>query len=228
MLSPRTAALGHVPRCCLVAFGQPGAALRSPSSPPLAIKIPGFALRSAAIMTRLETLPLGSVLPSIISTARHLPPRAVLDEAASSLGCQLRALLTLFNLQPARSSCFRSEPARLLRSSALGALPKQVNEGTGFWGFALPQPEPQTGHLTLWQRWRCHRTGDGAAAEPCSTRTDPGRGAAGPSGLRLSSERGRSSRSTFGDVLPLTGSQMLPSARSPALRAAFGAAARSP
>lgn len=174
MLRPRTAALGHVPRCCLVAFGQPGAApLRSPSSPPLAIKIPGFALRSAAIMTRLETLPLGSVLPSIISTARHLPPRAALAEAASSLGCQLRALLTLFNLQPAGSSCFRSEPARLLRSSALGALPKQVNEGTGFWGFALPWPEPQTGHLTLWQRWRCHRPGAGTAAEPCSSHTQP-------------------------------------------------------
>lgn len=144
MLSPRTAALGHVPRCCSVAFGQPGEALLLfLSSPPLALKIPGFALRSAAIMTRLEMLPLGSVLPSIISTARHLPPRAgVLDKTASSLGCQLRALLTLFNLQHAGSSCFRSEPAWLLQSSAplLSVLPKQVNEGTGFWCFAPPQP----------------------------------------------------------------------------------------
>lgn len=61
-----------------------------PFSTSLAIKIPGFALRSAAVMTRLEMLLLGSVLPSIISKAQHLAHSAgVLNKTASSLGCQL-------------------------------------------------------------------------------------------------------------------------------------------
>lgn len=84
------AAQGHVPVLLsgLWTAGKSSAAF--PSSPPLAIKIPGFALRSAAVMTRLEMLLLGSVLSRIISKARHLPHSAgVLNKTASSLGCRL-------------------------------------------------------------------------------------------------------------------------------------------
>lgn len=101
------AVVGHIPRCCTAALRQPEAApLLLSICPHSAITIPGSAPRSAAIMTRLEMLPLGSELPSIISTAQHPPPGAVLNQTASSAGCQLRALLTLFNLQHASSSCF--------------------------------------------------------------------------------------------------------------------------
>jgi len=89
--SPKAAVPGHIPPVLLSGLWTTGRSSSAfPASPPLAIKIPGFALRSAAIMTRLEMLLLGSVLPSVISEAQHLPRSAgALNKAASSLGCQL-------------------------------------------------------------------------------------------------------------------------------------------